>query len=606
MSRSRNRNKNNKSNNKNERYERNNYQDKFADRERRKGMDEEKYAITTGSRDNDPSWYVPNGQLLKDVASFPYGIATGRPIKKAGINTTLLTSSQINDYVLPGIMAYYITPTFGKVDSNTSALNVAANAFFTAVRHATSGTSYYEAPNLMTYMLGMASAYSYYSYLIRAYGVMTHFSMLNRYTPQALITAMGIDYEDLKDNLADFRLAVNQFAYKLASFCVPRDMNYLTRQIFLYESIYTDADNAKAQYYMYVPDGFYVYQEAQDGGKNVASLDYQQMNPVSTRGDGATLLKTSVLIEFMDTIMEPLITSEDIRYMSADILKAYGAGNLFKVAPISETYSVTPVYNREVLSQFENAYIYPAFNSITISVTENASLNKGFLEVDYQFTDPKVGDMLEFWNGRIVAQLPPDEGYISDVYAPNDILINMHDAEVSPESTMVATRLASNGAVTYTRTSGDPRLPGGGYVTPDIMGSEIVNSAQIWYYWDAKSSTGSNISLVSTFINTDWVVSQDNLNNPLIYPLSIGQKLSLLAKFDWNPKIRLIGYKLESAGGSAPGDQLTSVTASDYIYDQDNFTIISDVQLERINDIAMLGLFVVNQAGGFTPSTNLQ
>lgn len=147
----------------------NNYQDKFAKREFTKGEDKVvnalggKYPITTGSKDNDPSWYAFNPSLLRDVANLPFSYPLGYTWDLTAKAPNPFTNSDnqfiTHDLTVPGVMQLQIAPTFGDCKSPTDALNIADVSLFNFVRHATSGSSRYEAPDLGMYLLALDSAY---------------------------------------------------------------------------------------------------------------------------------------------------------------------------------------------------------------------------------------------------------------------------------------------------------------------------------------------------------------------------------------------------------------------------------------------------------------
>lgn len=422
--------------------------------------------INTGSFDNDPKWYAVNPSILRDTASFPYSRITGTPIvlppgstKKPNL---AIGGVSIDGNVVPGILAVNWIPTIGGANSETDAVNVAANALYSFVRHANSGHANYDAPNLMNYILAMDSAYSFYSRLVRAYGVLNNYEMLNKYTPQALITAMRMDFYDLQKNMANFRAYINQYAYRLSSLAVPVDIYYITRHIWMNENIYMDANTTKAQYYMYYQAAYWRWIEG-SSSTTLGRLDLVTPATSTSLSQSTGVLRPvnvsnlQDLIDFGNSLLGPIIGSEDMNIMSGDILKAFGAENLFKVLPISETYFVTPVYNQEVLSQFENIETGPCviqpvtgasiwynttfqntyFNTgdYPSTITENSAINAGWLEENIKMVMPQP---ICAATSNADPTLSPEQ-YLR----ANKIILNLHKSDVTPEDTIVASRLAS-------------------------------------------------------------------------------------------------------------------------------------------------------------------
>lgn len=76
-------------------------------------------------------------------------------------------------FVVPGIMTFMYAPSIGVAFSTDSAaINVAAKNIYAYVRFANSGARNYDAPNLMTYLLALDSAYQIYACGVRLYAAL--------------------------------------------------------------------------------------------------------------------------------------------------------------------------------------------------------------------------------------------------------------------------------------------------------------------------------------------------------------------------------------------------------------------------------------------------
>lgn len=575
----------------------NNFQDKFADREYDKG-ERAGVAIETGSSDNDVSWYIPNDQLLKDVASFPTDIPNGSPI----INREYLSDYAANDtfmnwnvqnQISPGVMVYYVVPTFGDSHDSISPISIAANALFTSVRQATSGTSYYETPDLMLYTAAFASAYSLYAYLIRLYGMMNKYSVYDRYLPKALVTAMGADFDDLLANKADFREYINTFAYQLAQFAIPKDINYITRQIFLYENVYKDANSRKAQYYMYNPKGFYVLNPG-SGDSPIATLNYTDLPYVPENNElpgpnNPKLMKFSDIRTYVDDLIRPLMASQDFRYIQADFIKAFGSESMFKVAPIAETFTVEPVWNEEVLMQMENAFIYP-WAHITATLTQNPGIG-GYFTTDYRlgfYSTDKVNAHYTQFAKYYEDKFDPVQTLLNDKH----ILLNFHKDTVSPEDIMIATRLATTGMEGVVITEQPSDLT---YWMPSNPASEIISGAQIFAFDVTEKEPYGEAFL------QDWYFDHYNLftigyqgtTNTVPVNLLARQFAvqSVLSTFDWHPKVEFNQVVYSSNNATLGKPTLGLLNRNGLVFDLDIYARIDAKELESINTVAMLGLF---------------
>lgn len=401
------------------------------------------------SKPNDWRWYAQNEQLLKDTASFPYSWPLGNKLNLGSY------APEINKGSLPGVMAIYTSPTFGWSDNPNSPVNVAARNIYSYVRHANSGHANYDAPDLMLYLCAMDSLYSYLAYLKRIYGVMSTYSYTNRYYPKAVIEAMRVNFDDIQANLADFRGFINTYAIKVGSMCVPASMSYMAKHMWMYDGLYADSNQDKAQTYLFSPDGFYRYTLKDDAG----ALAWYRMSFPSAPD---SLARFSDLRQFANSMLDPILRSEDMNIMSGDILKAFGAANVYKVEGINETYTVLPAYQPEVLDQIQNTSLIGLFDATDAHrpyLYQDAT--KGWLK----FT-PVCEHPYPF-------NLADEEFPGQNVFCANRFVTFEH-GDITPANTMEATRM-TNIADEYTADNTQ-------YYNVTTMGSEVAHYATIHYY----------------------------------------------------------------------------------------------------------------------------
>lgn len=467
---------------------------------------------------NDAAWYAAFPELLEGSASFswlnPLGTTWSLNVSKDSTSYRVLNSQKA-----PGILTLSLIPGPGVSNDNTSPVNVASRLIYSWVRHANSGHSNYEHADLMMYLLGMDDIYSYYSMLVRAYGLANSYSSLNRYYPKLIIESLGIDFDDLIQNLAQFRYYINSLGARIGSFAVPANMSYFKRHQWLYSGVYLDAPSAKAQSYAFVPVGFRKYVETDGPGK----LEFK------TWFNGRKKIKD--IIAYGNELMDAIALSEDCNIISGDIIKAFGVENLFKVAVLDSSYTVIPTFAPEVLSQIQNATIFP--NSGTnwnVDITQN----------------PATGSIL---------YSPTTDSTIDSVYM-GDRLVNMYKDNITPADTMVATRL------TNIATPKD----GGGY-TFDSLGSEIVVEARMYQH----DTNGDLISF--PFIMANKVDTLATFNSSC----SI---LSKLNAFDYHPMC-LFMYAIES------GKYSNAVR----MFQINNYTTMGRSDLTKMHETALLSMF---------------
>ena len=433
------------------------------------------------SKMNDVSWYAKNSQLLKDAASISYNTALGAALDFENTRSSIgkvFYASDVNR--ISGVMAIHYLPTPGLSHDNSSPVNIAARNIYSFVRHANSGHSNYDSPDLMLYLLAMDNMYAVYNMGKRVYGIARHYSQYNRYTPEVILKALGFNPSDVYHNLASLRYGLNIAAAKLNSLSVPTTMSILTRHSWMNSNIYKDADEFKAQIYLYRQRGYYTYSESSSprGGK----LTYS-----SFPGD----LTVASYLDILNSMIAALLESEDINIMSGDILKAYGTGKLWTLGSIGEEYSIEPVYNAEVLNQMHNATAFGS-DCNNLDITQ----------------DPDTGAIL----------FAPTYGSNSAIlaYTEPPIIVNQYKSNVEPADTMVATRLMCQlkQKLDSTGTFKDARE----FAT---MGTEFCTSFEIY-------TIGADNAITST----QYLTIVPFADQPSILQVTTAARMS---HFDWHP-----------------------------------------------------------------------
>lgn len=614
------------------RNEKNNFQDKAEEREFRKGFDKGKQSSQKrrrqGARErsfdynsekinvkdpvnttagNDPDWYNPDTNLFNGVTGITTQAANGLPI--------ITGSNEVNDQKFagltgqyrvqtkgvksPGVMVFDIVPSIGDSKFPEDPFNRANDAIFTFVRQNKSGQPIYEAPNLGMYNFAMANVYAFYEYIVRAYGILNRYSVLDWYTPKALITAMNLDYADLRSNIADFRNWINSFAYEIQQFASPAGIRVHDRYKFLFSNIYLDEASQKAQYYLFNPAGFWIWSEGQSDNPRhpVTQLDYQALTNIA---NNPTLLKFKDLQNYGDMMIRPLSGSQDVRNMSADIFTVFGANNIISVATIDEKYTVTPTYDIRAQQQIENMFIYGDTDSFVGKIYERSGINEGYIYNEETFAPSAAWTQRPNLTGADANSKPLNFQQIQ----PSKWVLNFHQDSISNEDVMEATRLSGFG---YT-TGVDEDEP---LSTMNISthGSEIVSGSRIWYYTYVPytSTPGpAQLTLVNHSMDTMFYfgvttssatlkIVADQWNDAIDF-------LSLVSKFDWHPQIFVV---LDGAGSLNP-------TTTDFLMRQDamldisNFAELTAWQLEQMNRIALYAEFACRDMGEFSRIINMK
>lgn len=575
-----------------------------------RGDDSARYSETrvcAGSRDNDPDWYALNPQLLRDAASFPYAWPIGNKLSLGRF------APNINNGSVPGIMAMNWVPTIGYSHDGTSPVNVASINTYTKVRHDNSGHANYDHADYMMYLLAMDSVYAFHSWMRRLYGVMLTYSNTNRYYPRAIVKAMGVDFDSLQKQLADFRQYVNTYAVKASALAVPANMSIMTKHYWMSEGLYYDSNQDKPQTYLFNPIGFYKFTLSQ-GEDPHGTLEFAPMfKKNNTRSPDWKVLTgpeasnyhadwtLDDIVEYGDQLLAPIISDEDFGIMSGDTLKSFGVGGCYTLPFTEETYTVLPSYSEEVLDQIQNATFIgmPVIDSLKID--QDVNIGAGWLIADPKFEHP--------W-----AQAAPDD----ELPGQNAFLVNrfltFEHGDIEPKQTMEASRWTN---ISVEVTEANTRA----YRVP-TMGTEVMCVGNIgWFTGDGvyrpfdigftdNIYVSMNIDAVAPVavdatdpatLPAQIVAVAKKINQQISYINLLAQMLSV---FDRHPAVYLssyIGGTTEITAYAQNSDVATKTvgkygdysTINGFLFDVNYYTILDSSDLEEMSHIALLSEFDV-------------
>lgn len=525
---------------------------------------------------NDPLWYAQNPQLLSDAASYPYAWPAGVKLdllneysKDNKVWSSGEVATHLSNYSVPGIMTGILVPTCGKSLNATSPVNIAARNIYSFVRHANSGHTNYDSPDLMLYLLAMDSVYTFLSWCRRLYGIMSLYSPVNRYLPEAIVTAQGVNFKSVMDDLANFRYRLNLAIKKVGSFVVPASMAYMARHQQMISGLYYDGKSPKAQIYQYTLGYVYKYIET-------SATEPGYLEPVYVYSAPGSLTATQIY-EIMDTLINPISASEDCGIMGGDIYKAFGDSGVVKLDWTLDNYSVIPEYNEEMLSQFQNATVTgPILRSKSFdasvtynNITQNVS---GEIICDLQFVGHKDESVLT-------------PSRFSGVMC-SDRIITFNKDIVTPADTMVGTRLT---VISAEFTDADPSDSAQEPIySNNVYGSEILTAVTLTrFVFEGGKWTYATDSSFKYDMSNDITEASDFCN--------LMQGIALSSQFKWHPAFVI----------TVPTSRVTVFEKYQFgglNLDIDNFTVLSYSDVEKLHETALLSQFNVPMMGAYSKS----
>lgn len=574
--------------------EKGNYQDAAEDKQKAKGQRYERWERKFDSRkfkpidiinktgkplsngSNDDAWHVPSAQLVDSTSKINFKVADGHPIMRDNYidpanSLDRITYNKSGVHV-PGICAFDVFNTIGETNDWTDPFNEAGAIMFAYLQKSTGRVPQYDQAALQMYIYAVTNAYGLYQFLCRVYGTLNDRNFQSRYQPQALVHAQHCDYSDLRSHLQEFRTVINQFALDLGILALPSNISYTDWYLHQFETVYKDSDTMKAQLYLFNPAGFYVWTE----GQSTDPISYLSFRPLGQGKSSSDYeLDLSDIKTLINDIMSPLLYSQDLAIIKADVLNTFGDA-LFKITQIAETYIVTPVYNQEISSVIENSYVYgiePV--SIQSSIKPDTTLNGGACIATYEY-------QLYGWEYMDRATVT-NNNYINPLQT-RELLFNWHEDETpTPERALTLTRYSGIGVSGMVRKANEP-VP---YFTGFYGGCYNIIASMTLYY--LIYAANSNYDLGRYRCAT--------LNPILVTDVPAADIGAIWSKFDWAPSIRQVHYATAGSGSGATA----SIYLHDYLCDVDNFATIPMEQLQNMNEVAMKGEFTPRNLGGYSP-----
>lgn len=487
---------------------------------------------------NDVNWYAANAELLRAAASVPFTQTTGAKIGWKGATSAEPT--------VPGVMSVDYVPALGM--GTLDAINTAKDQVYSYVVHANSRNTSYDAADLMQLIVAGGQVFAAIAHGIRAYGMMKLFDQQNKYMPNGIINLMGFDYDDLRSNLPSMWFDLNELISRSSQVWIPKNMPFVDRWFWLNSNVYMDSASPKGQYYVFVQQYFLGFGETVFS--TGTSLNWMQENgslvtnnsELATVYSSTNLNKWKTYITMVRGMIDKLVSSQDRGTMMGDILKAYGAENLYAIRPITPDYVVLPTFDQEVLTQIENS-----------------TCNTGVPFAYVQYSNGRIGINSDSTTVDVLNN-PPDQG-----------ILNFHFKEVpTPEQIMVATRLTTLGVVSYTNPETNKV-----YLAPAACGTEMVVSYRYAIYTAADT------------VGIADLTTRRNSNGGNITPYDV----FIWSTFDWAPWLVWINKP------TLPDPLVTDTDYSPTVYtavgDYDNYTIISKDELLRMHTTALYSEFGV-------------
>lgn len=496
---------------------------------------------------NDPSWWFGAGQIAMDATNISTFNAAGAKHVSCEYDT---------DYYSPaGIARFDYIPYYGDIKSSIHPLNMAAKLMYDTINSKNSRNPSYDPSDLMIYVLAVANAWALHSFVLRIVGMFNTFSATNRYWWRSVVESMGIAPIATDNDIVKWRNLANNMALRLNMLAVPQNIAYFQRAIFMCQGVYMDEPTSKSSMYYFSPAGLLHYKyDTREGHENLGML---QM--VETPWHDSTIVTpiTPADIEaYFNRMVSNLFNDSDINTMSADIIKAFGTENCFRLPQVDSNYTVTMGYSPEVNLQLHNSRVCtPGVDFVNSPYQVRQNMNYNGIETNGRalWTLGDAGTALMATDSKVGRGIPLD--------FPVD----------NPDNTMVmeATRLTWYAEPAYDGTTLS------GYViqacTEIIIGDEF-------FEFETDSNNEWTLNGVNNCINVKVLANSVGVQ-------TMAEAVSRSSKYANAPLSWLIQANSSSAQFADPKwMRLISNTT--------NYTTVSREDLRNMHDAATLSVFV--------------
>lgn len=369
--------------------------------------------------DNDASWYFNVPEVANSAAAISFSNPIGYPIMD--LDSTGTTTR------FPGVMTFNTVPVVGENGDSSAPINRAMRLLYDKVNYKNARNRSYDPADLMIVQYCIASAYMWHAHLKRLYGILNTSSYINAYIPEGLIEALGFD-DTIRWEKDELYFHLNTFALAINKYAVPLGMPFFERSCWLFSNVFMDTANAKAGLYAFKPSVLYEYNEtgSQQGGT---------ADPFAI----TTPLTMTKIREISTSILDHLQGSQDLNFMSTDVMQAY-EGNVLQIGATPIDYAVVPVYSPEVLNQIHNIKtVLPKVANQSLVIQQNA-------------------------DGLIEQEVIIAKGWVK---TPGQQMLDLVNDNPTPADVMVATRLM-------------PVVSSSGHLT--FSGTELISSIDVYTY----------------------------------------------------------------------------------------------------------------------------
>lgn len=269
---------------------------------------------------NNPLYFIPSSQagLLESLTAFSFPKVMG---KEQNIDSGYSDVSGEISIDLPTASRIRVSPTIGPISQSGGAdltldpINVAATSTFVALSAMNNKQTLYAPQDVQLMVLSVGQLYAIEEYIRRALKFSFLIDSRNLAVPRTYFAAMGIDFDDYRANIANYRDQFNVLITKINSIRFMYNIPYLKKCYEIYRSAYRDSMTDMYGVHFIVPATTWKLNDI----KNEFGGGLDTINVVPSQGTRPL----SEYLEILDDLISAVRTSATFNVIYSDILSLY-------------------------------------------------------------------------------------------------------------------------------------------------------------------------------------------------------------------------------------------------------------------------------------------
>lgn len=289
----------------------------------------------------DPFWYAEDPQAILDMASINFLETVGDVLPESMADR------------VPGVLIVKYKPTVGselhEIDGARTYTAKAADAYFEVLTQGYSAEVPFEAPDMLMATLAGESLYAAMIEGKRVYGLMKKYAQFNSYYARDVVLALGFDFDDWKENLANFRSEFNILVNEVnKTVAVPKDFAIGDRWEFLGSHVFSDSvDPEYGTAIAWVSSGHLTY--------TPTLLDTGTCLTWTSKPSGSMTVQQ--YMQYLNGLLGALKDS-DVRSMFGATRRVYSQDQLKTATPIDKDFEID-ILHHDIVEAIMHNMIWP-------------------------------------------------------------------------------------------------------------------------------------------------------------------------------------------------------------------------------------------------------